>query len=464
MKAPKALAAFVAATVAALVLALPAAADNVVNNVTATDPVAFEWQGSDSVVYTLQATDTDGQTGCNANDGTPMTLTLDISQATPAGGWTNTVRAAGSTTTTSVTFNGCGTARTRSIAFSASAPAQITVPSSAYTTADGNTTGGTYTGPPNHAVFAYDLQSFTVNPAVTPLNCTGSVTDAWGAGDTVCVRVAPIPNQMTNGQIGTLEFDFVQPDGSVQTVTGSTGANRSVGSVTPAACGTWTTRLYQRRTSGERSLLDTDTFSVSGCDQGPELTVPQDITVDTNDPSGAAVAFQVSATDVADGKLGIPLTPTCEPASGSLFPVGTTEVTCSVTDSHGNTATGSFHVTVNLYEAWFEAPIDRPSVVNVAKVGRVIPVKVSVVVNGVADTSGPITLGVAPGTGCAAGDADGIESFAPLSASSDGAEFRWADGRWINNFDTSGMSPGCYRAKVYVGSHLAGWFLIRLAR
>jgi hypothetical protein len=456
--------AVLAALVTVMVLALPATADNVVNDVTATSPIAFEWQGSDSVVYTLRAVDADGQTGCNATDGTPMTLTLDISQATPAAGWTNTVLAAGSTTTTSVTFNGCGAARTRSIAFSASAPAQISVPASAYTTSDANATGGSYTGPANHTVFAYDLQSYTVNPAASPLNCTGTVTDAWGAGDTVCVRVAPIPNTMTNGDIGTLEFDFVRPDGSVQTVTGSTGANRSVASVTPAACGTWTTRLYQRPTSGARSLLDTDTFVVSGCDQGPELTVPQDITVDTNDPSGAVVAFQASATDVADEKLGIPLAPTCAPGSGSLFPVGTTQVTCSVTDSHGNTATDSFDVTVNLYEAWFEAPIDKPSVVNVAKVGRVIPVKAWVAVNGVADTSGPISLEVAPGTGCAAGEADGVEAFASLSAASDDGAFRWADGRWVNNFDTSGMSPGCYRANVYTGSHLAGWFLIRLAR
>src|SRR5207253_5182492 len=35
------------------------------------------------------------------------------------------------------------------------------------------------------------------------------------------------------------------------------------------------------------------------------------------------------------------------PASGSTFPVGTTIVTSTVTDAHGNTQTSTFQVTVN---------------------------------------------------------------------------------------------------------------------
>ena len=39
---------------------------------------------------------------------------------------------------------------------------------------------------------------------------------------------------------------------------------------------------------------------------------------------------------------------TCTPPSGSIFAPGATTVNCSATDSHGNTASGSFTVTVNL--------------------------------------------------------------------------------------------------------------------
>ncbi len=52
--------------------------------------------------------------------------------------------------------------------------------------------------------------------------------------------------------------------------------------------------------------------------------------------------FLASATDVVDG----PLTPVCNPASGSLFPIGTTRVTCSAADSHQNAASATIKVTV----------------------------------------------------------------------------------------------------------------------
>jgi len=54
------------------------------------------------------------------------------------------------------------------------------------------------------------------------------------------------------------------------------------------------------------------------------------------------VTFAASAADAVDGSV----TAACTPASGSTFPVGTSTVSCSATDAHGNTATGSFSVTV----------------------------------------------------------------------------------------------------------------------
>jgi hypothetical protein len=44
--------------------------------------------------------------------------------------------------------------------------------------------------------------------------------------------------------------------------------------------------------------------------------------------------------------LGHPLTASCVPASGSTFPLGTTVVTCTATDSQGHSSSASFHVTV----------------------------------------------------------------------------------------------------------------------
>jgi len=78
-------------------------------------------------------------------------------------------------------------------------------------------------------------------------------------------------------------------------------------------------------------------------DSPPILELPEDIEVDATSAEGAEVFFDVSATDLIDG----PVTPICEPESGSLFPVGETTVTCTATDLADNTSEGTFTVTVD---------------------------------------------------------------------------------------------------------------------
>jgi len=75
----------------------------------------------------------------------------------------------------------------------------------------------------------------------------------------------------------------------------------------------------------------------------PTLNLPADITEEATSPSGATVNYSVSATDAEDDP---DPTPSCAPASGSVFPLTTTTVNCSVTDGGGLTTLGSFDVTV----------------------------------------------------------------------------------------------------------------------
>ena len=74
----------------------------------------------------------------------------------------------------------------------------------------------------------------------------------------------------------------------------------------------------------------------------PVITCPANITV-FNDPGvcGAAVSYTATATDNCPGVL-----VTYSPASGTVFPVGTSAVTATATDAAGNTSTCSFTVTV----------------------------------------------------------------------------------------------------------------------
>ncbi|WP_443032165.1 HYR domain-containing protein [Streptomyces sp. CA-278952] len=64
----------------------------------------------------------------------------------------------------------------------------------------------------------------------------------------------------------------------------------------------------------------------------PVVTV-DDRTARAPDDDGVRIDYTATATDPQDGALPV----TCAPPSGSLFPVGTTAVTCSATDSAGNT-------------------------------------------------------------------------------------------------------------------------------
>ncbi|MEU0103123.1 VWA domain-containing protein [Streptomyces sp. NPDC006267] len=64
----------------------------------------------------------------------------------------------------------------------------------------------------------------------------------------------------------------------------------------------------------------------------PVVTV-DDRTARARDDDGVSIDYTATATDPQDGALPV----TCTPPSGSLFPVGTTTVTCSATDSAGNT-------------------------------------------------------------------------------------------------------------------------------
>src|SRR5207244_1463951 len=75
---------------------------------------------------------------------------------------------------------------------------------------------------------------------------------------------------------------------------------------------------------------------------GPVVTVPANATVEAVGATGASFTYTATASDLVDG----PRPVTCTPASGSTFPLGPTTVTCTATDTKGNSGSASFTVTV----------------------------------------------------------------------------------------------------------------------
>jgi hypothetical protein len=103
----------------------------------------------------------------------------------------------------------------------------------------------------------------------------------------------------------------------------------------------------------------------------PVVTVPENMVVEaTTANGGTQITFKVAAQDDVDGNatleedgstvtqeddVGRDITISCEPASGSEFPLGDTTVQCTATDVAGNKGTASFTVTI------YPSPSPQPS-------------------------------------------------------------------------------------------------------
>src|SRR5689334_5085579 len=96
-----------------------------------------------------------------------------------------------------------------------------------------------------------------------------------------------------------------------------------------------------------RGLSKSETFTVEVVDTTPPtLHLPADATIEATTPAGAVDTYSATAADLVDSTVPV----SCTPASGMVFVVGTTTVSCTATDAHGNGATGSFTVTVVLVD------------------------------------------------------------------------------------------------------------------
>jgi hypothetical protein len=92
--------------------------------------------------------------------------------------------------------------------------------------------------------------------------------------------------------------------------------------------------------AGHRTVK-TVNYSV-GDTVAPVIEVPSAVTARATEDSGTPVTYAASARDAVDG----PVAANCAPASGSVFEIGTSAVTCTAADRSGNTATRRFDVTV----------------------------------------------------------------------------------------------------------------------
>jgi hypothetical protein len=168
------------------------------------------------------------------------------------------------------------------------------------------------------------------------------------------VQFAVVPAQTTlpvGYTVGNAEVAIGSTWGTGSTATGSS----AISFTAPATAGSYSyvvkwDPVAPSCTAGNGQCLSgaaalNINLTVSGpSNTAPTLTLNNVGPVEGNTLGGATVSFSNSASDTQDGNLTSSIV--CDASEATVFPVGTTTVNCSVTDSGNLTTSGSFTVTV----------------------------------------------------------------------------------------------------------------------
>ncbi|HYO75924.1 MAG TPA: HYR domain-containing protein [Thermoanaerobaculia bacterium] len=159
---------------------------------------------------------------------------------------------------------------------------------------------------------------------------TGSFKVTVAGGAPILTLPDDIFVDATSSSGAAVAFNVTASDGTVS-CTPASGSLFAIGT-TEVVC-----------TANNASGSSTGKFNVTVVDvNGPVLALPADIIAEATSAAGAAVTFTVSAIDAVDGSVAA----TCIPPSGSVFPIGSTIVSCVASDLQGHETSGAFKITV----------------------------------------------------------------------------------------------------------------------
>ena len=195
----------------------------------------------------------------------------------------------------------------------------------------GNTTI-TYTATDASGNTATATQKVTVVDNTVPVvTAPGPVTLYTGAGATSCgVTVSNLDATFSTGSA----TDNCPGVGAVSRSGVPSGNNFPVGT---------TTLTYSATDAHGNTGSATQVVTVVD-NTPPVISCPSNIVLEPTCPSGAVATY--TAPVGTDNCPGVNTTRTAGPASGSVFPIGTTTVTHTATDAGGNSTSCSFTVTV----------------------------------------------------------------------------------------------------------------------
>lgn len=198
------------------------------------------------------------------------------------------------------------------------------------------------------AVACDPLPGSTFALTTTEVTCTATDTAGNSAHSHFNVTVKDtVPPVITLNGLANIDLErgtSYTDEGATATdlVDGSVAVSSS-GSVDVNVAGTYTITYTATDAAGNMAVEITRTVDVSDT-HAPTITgVPTDITKEATSGEGAVVSYDMpTATDLEGEDVVVE----CDPLPGSAFGMGPTTVSCSATDSYGNTASASFVVTV----------------------------------------------------------------------------------------------------------------------
>ena len=271
------------------------------------------------------------------------------------------------------------------------------------------------------ATFTIEVQDQTKPEVTVPADITAEATSANGA---------------VVSYMGVTATDDV--DGSLTAT-----CSKASGTVFPIG----TTTVTCSATDNKAGNKGDNTFTVKVQDTlAPNLTVSANKTAVATSANGAVVSYTApTATDIVDGSVAA----SCDKASGSVFALGSTTVTCTAKDAAGNTGAKSFTVTVTA--AWSNVlqPINADGS-SIFKLGSTVPVKfqLSGASAGITNLSARLYL-QRVGAGATGTTLEAIST----SNATTGNLFRYdaTSGQYIFNLNTKTLSAGTYKLRIDLG-------------
>jgi hypothetical protein len=217
---------------------------------------------------------------------------------------------------------------------------------------------------PSGAVVSFNATAVDLVDGPVPVSYSAASGSTFPVGATVVTVTATDSRQ----NIGTSTFTVTVKDSTppaitvpADIITEATGPNGAAVQFTTLASDIvdGTLAAVANPASGSTFGIGQTTVTVSAVDAhgnsssksfvvtvrdttAPAIKVPADIIAEATGPNGASVQFATSANDLVDGSVPV----VANPASGSVFGLGTTIVTVTAKDAHGNVGNRTFNISV----------------------------------------------------------------------------------------------------------------------